>query len=304
MSIEKEFLKATKKDIKSMIFPFDFDQHSSSIPTDSSNIIIQSIFLFNIPHGNNYSSNSNASINMKSQIILSAFIGILFSQAFAAPLAPAELAQDQVLTVLNFAPVGTPVANRVASPPAGTPIAKRAADDRLILNLPFQVVATPVVTPAAKRAACDTPTLCDSADVPIAKRAAQDDNDLPLRSTNGNIRGSGFNDIHLDDFDTGAADLVTKRDDALLPSVFAFAYVQTADEIGDDSTANNMARRNTGSVSNPTNDDMSGSGFYSIYWSDVTAEGSNDAPLAKRATAGSNDATADIRDSHPATDAN
>ena len=129
---------------------------------------------------------------MKSQIILSAFIGILFSQAFAAPLAPAELAQDQVLTVLNFAPVGTPVANRVASPPAGTPIAKRAADDRLILNLPFQVVATPVVTPAAKRAACDTPTLCDSADVPIAKRAAQDDNDLPLRSTNGNIRGSGY----------------------------------------------------------------------------------------------------------------
>jgi hypothetical protein len=276
---------------------------------------------------------------MKSEIILSALAGTLFSQAFAAPLVPAELAKDKVSTALNFAPVGTPVARRaaedgpilnqplrvasaladspiakravggsqalgepfsltpVAAAPARTPIARRAADDSPVLNLPpgsipvstgsesslnlpFQIVAipiaaipiaaipiaanpiaaipiaanpiaatpvaaTPIATPVAKRAACDKPLLCDSADVPYAKRAAQDDNDLPLGSTNSNVHGSGF---------------------------------------------------------------------YSIYWNDVTAEALDDSPPVKRASAGPNDAPpvkraifgSDgappvIRDSHPAT---
>jgi hypothetical protein len=322
---------------------------------------------------------------MKSEIILSALAGTLFSQAFAAPLVPAELAQDQVLAVLNFAPVGTPVAKRaaedgpilnqplriasaladspiakravggnqalgqpfsltpVAAAPAKTPIARRAADDSPILNLapgstpvstgsesllnlPFQIAATPVAatpiaTPVAKRAACDIPLLCDSADVPIAKRAAQDDNDLPLGSTNGNVHGSGFYSIYWNDVTAEAFDDAPPVKRAIAGSNDA-PPVKRA--IAGSNDAPPVKRAITGFNDAPpvkraiagSDDDMSSSGFYSIYWSDVAGEafddapvkraifGADDAPPVKRAIFGSDDAPPVIRDSHSATVAN
>ncbi|KIW63764.1 hypothetical protein PV04_08742 [Phialophora macrospora] len=215
MTGENEFLAAQKKGIKVRLLPFDFDQHSPiQFYRDRSKTSIHSFSKLNISHGNNHSSNSNTSITMRSEIILSALAGTLFSQAFAAPLAaPAEsaVANSQEIRKVFAA---TPVAAATAK----TPVARRAADESTIEPFkifatpvaaestiePFKIFATPVAaestiepfkifaTPVAAESTIEpfkvfaTPvaqpvakrTFADSKDAPPAKRDVGNDNDF------------------------------------------------------------------------------------------------------------------------------
>ncbi|KAH0843376.1 hypothetical protein AYO21_09940 [Fonsecaea monophora] len=209
---------------------------------------------------------------MKTGVILSALAGVLFSQTLAAPLAPAELAREAQNQELSNA--ATPIAIRLAGTPVGTPIAKTPA-------------VTPVGTPIAKRLAGTT------VGTPIA---------LPLGTPNGAADGelaankvfrresqedalspSVFAFAYLQPAEEDSSDLITankifladgessankvfKRDirlandpaDALSPSVFAFAYVHSADENDSDLiTANKVFKRGLINASNPADGEAS-----------------------------------------------
>ncbi|OAL30946.1 hypothetical protein AYO20_08531 [Fonsecaea nubica] len=142
---------------------------------------------------------------MKTGVILSALAGVLFSQTLAAPLVPAELAREAQNQELS-SNAATPIAKRLAGTPVGTPIALPLATNNVATPIAKTPVGTPVGTPIAKRLA-GTPV-----GTPIA---------LPLATANGAAE------------EELAANKVFRREsqeDAMSPSVFAFAYLQPADE--------------------------------------------------------------------------
>ncbi|KIW91021.1 uncharacterized protein Z519_07915 [Cladophialophora bantiana CBS 173.52] len=222
------------------------------------------------------------------------------------------------------APVDTPVAKRaagndpilnqpfrIATPLAHTPVAKRAANDNPT-NQPLRITAL--------------------TDTPIVRRAVEDGNNLPQDNSDIGMHDSGLYAIYWTESTDDAREPVhvTKRDaippvasvdaenggemvagrdskrgDALLP--FAYAYEQNAAGMANppisrrdsglmplDFANEEASKEMTNSHIAKRDDALSPSGFYAIYWTEVTDKAHNDAPVVKRAAASSDAATAEI----------
>ncbi|EXJ71219.1 uncharacterized protein A1O5_05025 [Cladophialophora psammophila CBS 110553] len=237
---------------------------------------------------------------MKTEIFISYLAGILFSQAFAAPLARTEPGHQADAQALAFVNDATPVAKGLAPTPVGTSIVKRASAHDSVWHEPFHIAAAPVDTHVAKRAAgndpilnqlfriatplADTPVdkraandnpinqplrISALTDTPIVRRAVEDGNNLPQDGSNIGMHDSGFYAIYLTESADDArepapiakrdvilpvasvdaqnveemvAGRVSKRDDALLP--FAYPYEENAAEMANP----RISRRNSGLV--------------------------------------------------------